>query len=165
MDYFLIGLGILFLILGLLGDVLPVLPGPPLSYLALLLLHFTSKYEFTANFLIIWAIITILVVIIDYLIPVWGTKKFGGSKRGIWGSMIGLLIGLFIFPPIGIIFGPFVGAVIAEITGGKDNISALKAGLGSLIGFLLGIVLKLIVSGMIIWYFIAEIIQRSDLLK
>lgn len=158
MDYFLIGLGILFLILGILGGVLPVLPGPPLSYVALLLLHFTDKYQFSSKFLIIWAVATIVVYLLDYIIPAWGTKKFGGSKRGVWGSMIGLLIGLFLFPPFGIIIGPFAGAVIGEITGGKDNKTALKAGLGSFIGFLAGTMLKLIVSGMMAWYFVAEIV-------
>lgn len=158
MDYFLIGFGILFLILGILGGVLPVLPGPPLSYVALLLLHFTDKYQFSSKFLIIWAVATIVVYLLDYIIPAWGTKKFGGSKRGVWGSMIGLLIGLFLFPPFGIIIGPFAGAVIGEITGGKDNKTALKAGLGSFIGFLAGTMLKLIVSGMMAWYFVAELI-------
>lgn len=102
---------------------------------------------------------TIVVSILDYIIPAWGTKKFGGSKRGVLGSMIGLLFGLFLFPPFGIIIGPFVGAVLGEITGGKDNKAALKAGLGSFVGFLLGTLMKLIVSGMMAWYFIAEIIK------
>jgi len=153
MDYFLIGLGILFLILGILGGVLPVLPGPPLSYVALLLLHFTTKYQFTTQFLITWAIITIVVYVLDYLIPAWGTKKFGGSKRG-----RDRIIGLFFFPPVGIIIGPFAGAVIAEVSGGKNHKAALKAGLGSFIGFLAGTMLKLIVSGMMAWYFFAEIL-------
>lgn len=158
MDYFLIGLGILFLILGILGGVLPILPGPPLSYVALLLLHITNKYQFSSRFLIIWAVVTIAVFLLDYIIPAWGTKKFGGSKRGVWGSIIGLLIGLFLFPPFGIIIGPFTGAVIGEITGGKDNKTALKAGFGSFIGFLAGTMLKLIASGMMAWYFVAEIV-------
>lgn len=158
MDYFLIGLGILFLILGIVGGVLPVLPGPPLSYVALLLLHFTEKYQFSSKFLIIWALITVAVYLLDYVIPAWGTKKFGGSRRGVWGSIIGLIIGLFLFPPIGIIIGPFAGAVIGEISGGKDNKTALKAGLGSFLGFLAGTMLKLIVSGMMTWYFVAEIV-------
>ncbi|HBL75398.1 MAG: hypothetical protein A2W90_04055 [Bacteroidetes bacterium GWF2_42_66] len=115
--------------------------------------------QFSGRFLIIWAVVTIVVSILDYIIPAWGTKKFGGSKRGVLGSMIGLLFGLFLFPPFGIIIGPFVGAVLGEITGGKDNKAALKAGLGSFVGFLLGTLMKLIVSGMMAWYFIAEIIK------
>ena len=159
MDYLLIGLGILFLILGILGGVLPVIPGPPLSYTALLLLHFTERYQFSTQFIIIWALVTIVVTALDYIIPVWGTKKFGGSKRGVWGSLIGLLVGIFFLPPLGIIIGPFVGAVIGEISGGKDNKAALKAGLGSFAGFIAGTLLKLITSGMMAWYFFAEILK------
>lgn len=158
MDYVLIGLGIVFMISGILGCVLPVIPGPPLSYLGLLLLHFTEKYQFSPRFLIIWAVITGVVYALDYIIPAWGTKKFGGSKRGVWGSIIGLVIGLFFFPPFGIIIGPFVGAVVGELTVGKDSNAALKSGFGSFLGFLLGTLLKLIASGMMTWYFFREMI-------
>ncbi len=158
MDYVLIGLGVIFIISGILGCVLPVIPGPPLSYVGLLLLHFTEGYQFSSKFLIIWAIITAVVYALDYLIPAWGTKKFGGSKRGVWGSIIGLVIGLFFFPPFGIIIGPFAGAVIGELTAGKDHIAALKSGFGSFMGFLAGTLLKLITSGMMTWYFFKELI-------
>lgn len=158
MDYVLIILGIILLISGILGCVLPVIPGPPLNYLALLLLHFTERYHFSENFLIIWAVVTVVVYGIDYVIPVWGTKKFGGSKRGVWGSMIGLVVGLFFFPPLGIIIGPFAGAVIGELTAGKDSGAALKSGFGSFVGFLLGTLLKLIASGMMTWHFFKELI-------
>ncbi|HYQ58581.1 MAG TPA: DUF456 domain-containing protein, partial [Draconibacterium sp.] len=121
MDILLIVLGSIFIISGILGCILPVIPGPPLSYVGLLLLHFTERYQFSSRFLIIWAIITVVVYALDYLIPAWGTKKFGGSKRGIWGSIIGLLIGLFFFPPFGIIIGPFLGAVIGELGAGKES--------------------------------------------
>ncbi len=158
MDILLIALGALFMVSGILGCVLPVIPGPPLSYVGLLLLHFTQNYQFSTRFLIVWAIITTVVYTLDYLIPVWGTKKFGGSKRGVWGSIIGLLIGLFMFPPFGIIIGPFVGAVVGELTAGKDHSSALKSGFGSFMGFLTGTLLKLITSGLMTWYFVKELI-------
>lgn len=156
MDYILIGFGVVFIISGLLGCVVPIIPGPPLSYIGILLLHFTEKYQFSSKFLIIWAVITVVVYAIDYLIPIWGTKKFGGSKRGVWGSIIGLCIGLFFFPPFGIIIGPFLGAVIGELTAGKDSGAALKSGFGSFMGFLAGTLLKLIASGMMTWYFFKE---------
>lgn len=158
MDYFLIIVGIIFAITGILGCFLPFLPGPPLNYVALLLLHFTSNHQFTTKFLVIWAIIAAVVVLLDYLIPVWGTKKFGGSKQGVWGSVLGLVAGLFIFPPFGIILFPFLGAVAGELIAGKDTGSALKAGFGSFVGFLAGTILKLIVSGMMTWYFFSKII-------
>jgi len=157
MDYLLIGLGILFIISGILGCVLPIIPGPPLSYIGLLFLHFTERYSFSTKFLVIWAVITVVVYAIDYVIPVWGTKKFGGSKRGVWGSMIGLLIGLFFFPPFGIIIGPFAGAVVGELTAGKESKAALKSGFGSFVGFLAGTMLKLITSGMMTWYFFEKL--------
>ncbi|WP_319502781.1 DUF456 domain-containing protein [uncultured Draconibacterium sp.] len=158
MDILLIVLGALFIISGVLGCVLPIIPGPPLSYIGLLLLHFTGRYQFSSKFLIIWAIITVVVYALDYLIPAWGTKKFGGSKRGVWGSIIGLVIGMFFFPPFGIIIGPFIGAVVGELTVGKDSGAALKSGFGSFMGFLAGTLLKLIASGMMTWYFVKEII-------
>ncbi len=158
MDFFLIALGIIFLIAGILGCILPVLPGPPLNYIGLLLLHFTSKYQFSASFLIFWAVVTIVVYVLDLLIPVWGTKKFGGSKRGIWGSMIGLIAGFFFFPPVGIIIGPFIGAVIGEMTSGNELKVAVKSGFGSFAGFIAGTLIKLIASGMMTWYFAKEII-------
>ncbi len=157
MDYVLIAIGVLFIISGILGCVLPVLPGPPLSYIGLLFLHFTEKYQFSTRFLIIWAVVTVVVYLLDYAIPVWGTKRFGGSKRGIWGSIIGLVVGLFFFPPFGIIIGPFAGAVIGELSTGKDSGAALKSGFGSFAGFLIGVILKLTVSGMMAWYFVKEL--------
>ena len=158
MDYVLIVFGILFIIGGILGGVLPVLPGPPLSYIGLLLLHFTERYSFSSRFLIIWAIITVVVYALDYIIPAYGTKRFGGSKRGVWGSIIGLVVGLFFFPPFGIIIGPFLGAVIGELTSGKDSGAAIKSGFGSFVGFLTGTLLKLITSGFMTWYFFKEMI-------
>ncbi len=154
MDFLLVFFGALLMIAGIAGCVLPVIPGPPLSYIGLLMLHFTTRYQFSTTFLVIWGIVTVVVYVIDYLIPVWGTKRFGGSKRGVWGSLIGLVIGLFFFPPFGIIIGPFLGAVIGELTAGKDHGSALKSGFGSFMGFLLGTLLKLIASGLMTWHFI-----------
>ncbi len=158
MDYVLITLGVLFIISGILGGILPVLPGPPLSYVGLMLLHFTERYQFSTNFLIVWGVITIVVYLLDYLIPIWGTKKFGGSKRGVWGSIIGLLVGMLLFPPFGIIVGPFLGAVLGELSSGKQSREAFRSGFGSFLGFLVGTLLKLIVSGMMAWYFFAKMV-------
>lgn len=157
MDYVLISLGIICILAGIAGGVLPILPGPPLSYIGLLLLHFTAKYQFSTRFLIVWGIITIVVYLLDYLIPAWGTKKFGGSKRGVWGSIIGLLVGIVLFPPFGIIIGPFAGAVLGELSGGKKSQEALRSGFGSFVGFLMGTLLKLIASGMMAWYFFVKL--------
>ena len=158
MDYFLLVLAILLVLLGIAGCLLPVLPGPSLSFLSLLFLNFTRWGEFETNFLIVFAVIAALVTVADYIFPVWITKKTGGSRAGVWGSFIGLIIGLFVFPPFGIIIGPFVGAMIGELIHDSDSDRALKAGLGSFLGFLLGTGLKLIASFVMTWYFFKELI-------
>lgn len=158
MDYVLIIFGALLMIGGILGGVLPVLPGPPLSYAGLLLLHFTERYQFTPRFLLIWGVVTAVVYLLDYAIPAWGTKRFGGSRRGVWGSIIGLVIGLFFFPPFGIIIGPFLGAVVGELSAGKTSDAAFRSGFGSFIGFILGTLMKLIASGLMAWHFAKELI-------
>lgn len=158
MDYVLIILGALMMLIGIAGAVLPVLPGPPLSYLGLLLLHFTDKYQFSTKFLIIWGVISLAIYFLDQVIPVWGTKKFGGSKQGVWGSLISLLAGMIFLGPIGIIAGPFLGAVVGELIAGKRSSQALHSGIGSLLGFLAGTILKLIISGMMCWYFMEKLI-------
>jgi uncharacterized protein len=153
MDILFIVLGAILIIAGILGSVLPFLPGPPLSYAGLLLLHFTERYQFSTRFLIIWAIVTAVTYLIDYVIPIWGTKRFGGSRQGIWGSIIGLFAGIFFFPPLGIIIGPFAGAVIGELIAGKNSSAAFRAGMGSFIGFLIGTFIQLIAAGLMAWHF------------
>jgi uncharacterized protein YqgC (DUF456 family) len=159
MDIVLVVLGLLLCIAGILGCFLPILPGPPLNWIALLLLNFTTKAQVGWKFLIIWAVVTILTIVLDSVIPVLGTKKLGGTNRGVWGSVIGLVVGLFIFPPFGIIIGPFVGAVLGELSSGQDFNKAFKAGLGSFLGFLAGTVIKLAVSGVMTFYFVKNALR------
>lgn len=156
-DILLLTFGIILLVIGLIGCVLPVIPGPPISFVALLLLHFTRWAQFQGTFLWTCAAIAVAVSILDYWIPIWGTKKFGGSSRGVWGAALGLLAGLF-FGPLGVIVGPFIGALTGELSLHSDSNRALKAAFGSFIGILSGVVLKLIVSGLFTWYFIKELI-------
>lgn len=158
MEWLWITLGILLTICGLAGSILPVLPGPPLSYVALLVLHFSGYHEFTSNFLISWLIVTIVVVVLDYMIPIWGAKFSGGSKKGIWGATIGLIVGIIFFPPFGMILWSFIGAFVGEMLAGKEMGLALKAGIGTFIGFLAGTVAKLVVSLIMTFYFIQAII-------
>lgn len=153
MDYILIIAASLLVIFGLLGCVLPILPGPPLSFGGLLILHFTQWGPINSDLLLWLGIAAALVTVLDYVFPVWATKRFGGSKRGVWGSTIGLIVGLFFFPPFGIIVGPFLGAFIGEITANQSQRNAIKSAFGSFIGFLLGTGLKFTVSGVITYYF------------
>ena len=142
MDIILVILGLICCILGLFGSVLPALPGPPISWLGLLLLYLTNYVENNYWILGITFLLTVTVSILDYVIPAKGTKKYGGTKYGVWGTNIGLVIGLF-FPPIGFIIGLFVGAFIGElIYNFEDTKGALKAATGAFLGFLVSTFMK-----------------------
>jgi uncharacterized protein YqgC (DUF456 family) len=161
-DTLILVLGILLILLGLAGCILPVIPGPPLSFVGMLLLRFTHfvQPEHMARYdQLLWILgaAALVVTILDYIVPVWGTKHFGGSRAGTWGAAIGVVVGLF-FAPLGLIIGPFAGAVIAEMINGSDQRSSLRAGFGSFLGVLTGVVMKLIVSSIITWYFFKELI-------
>ncbi len=154
-DYILLISGIIFMLLGIIGCLVPVLPGPPFSFLGIILLHFSRFGQFYVSTLIIFGVIAIVVTILDYIVPVWGTKKFGGTKYGTRGAAVGLITGFFL-GPAGIILGPFIGAFIGEMIFKDDLNYALKAGFGSLLGFLTGIGLKLTASFIMTFYFIKE---------
>lgn len=158
MDYVLLVLGFISLILGIVGCIAPFLPGPPLSYLALLLLHWTRFAQYPSSILWLFAALTVIVTVIDYFIPIWGTRKWGGSGAGVTGATIGLVLGFF-FPPLGIILGPFLGAVVGEYLAGKKTHEALKSGLGAFVGFILGTAIKLSLVLVMVYYFIAELFQ------
>lgn len=158
MDYLLLIIAIFLILAGIIGCLAPVLPGPPLSYLGLIAIHFTRFATISNNLFIILGIVVIVVTILDYIVPIWGTKKFGGSKYGVRGATVGLIIGFFL-GPAGIIVGPFVGAFVGELIFKDDVKYALKAGFGSLLGFLTGVGLKLATSGLITFYFIRALIN------
>ena len=151
MDIFLIILGSICLLVGLAGCIVPMLPGPPVSYLALVFLHFTDKVSFTIPQLFFWLFIVVLIQILDYFIPMFGVKRLGGTPWGKWGCIIGTFAGIFLF-------APFVGAVVGELLGGKETKYALKAGFGAFAGFLLGTVLKVAVCGWFIFCFIRALV-------
>ena len=157
MDIFLLILAALLLLVAFFGCVLPVLPGLPLAYVALLLLHFTDYVDYSVSFLVIWGIVVLVIQVLDAIVPAWGTKRVGGSKWGMWGSAIGIVVGLFL-GPWGIIVGPFLGAVLGELLHGKEAVVALKAGFGSFLGFLVGTIAKLIVVGFFIYYYIVALV-------
>lgn len=158
-DYLFLISGILLMILGIIGCLVPVLPGPPFSYIGLILLHLSRFGHFPASTLIILGTIAVVVTVLDYIVPIWGTRKFGGTKYGTRGATVGLIIGFFL-GPAGIIIGPFLGAVIGEMIFRDDMNYALKAGFGSLLGFLAGIGLKLAASLVMTFYFVKEWIAK-----
>ena len=146
MDIILIIVAALFMVLGLIGSFLPVLPGPLTSWIGLLIMHLTDAIPMDNSFVIITLIIAVLIWILDYIIPAIGTKQFGGTKYGMIGTSIGLVVGLLSPIPGGIIIGPFVGALIGELLNKSDSGVALKAAFGSFIGFLTSTFIKFVVA-------------------
>jgi len=158
LDIVLIVLGGICVIAGTAGCLLPVVPGPPLSFAGLVLLQFTSTPPFSTTFLTVYALLTGISIMLDYIIPVYGTKKFEGSKYGVWGSGIGMVLGMIFFFPFGILLGPVLGAFSGELLSGKTKEKALRSAVGSLLGFMAGAFLKVILSLSMLYFFIVSII-------
>ncbi len=156
-EYLLYALSAICMLVGLAGCILPMLPGPPLAWLGMLLLHFTDRVDFSVTELVVSALVVIATLVLDYFTPMIGAKKFGGGKYGNRGCVIGTIVGMF-FLPLGLILGPFLGAVIGELIAGKPFRAALKAGFGSFVGFLFGTLIKLAVCLYFIIRFIMEMI-------
>jgi hypothetical protein len=147
MDIFLLIIGFLFILLGIAGAILPVLPGPLTSWFGLLILHLTTIIPMNYTFLGITLAVAILIWILDYIIPAIGTQRFGGSKYGVYGTTIGLVIGLLSPIPFGILIGAFLGAFIGELLYDKSGTArALKASVGSFIGLITSATLKFLVA-------------------
>ncbi|MFD2726082.1 DUF456 domain-containing protein [Hyunsoonleella rubra] len=159
MDIILIIIAGLFMILGILGSFLPVLPGPITSWVGLLLIHFTDAIPMNKSFLAVTFIVAALIWLMDYIIPAMGTKRFGGSKYGMIGTTIGLIVGLIAPIPGGIIIGPFFGALIGELINKNDSKTAVKAAFGSFIGFLTSTFLKFLVAIIFLGLYIGKFIE------
>lgn len=162
MTTFWIVIAVILGVVGILGSILPALPGPPLSWVGLLIMYFLKGTNgagdpMSTKFLIVWLVITTVVVIIDYVVPAWFTRLTGGSKYAGWGAMVGLFVGMIV-PPVGIIVGSLAGAFIAELMlGEKGAGDSIKSALGAFLGFLFGTGIKLIASGLMIYYIIVYI--------
>lgn len=149
MEIFLLVIAFLFMLIGIIGCIVPGLPGTPISYIGLWIAQATDTVDFSWQFMLIWGIVVIVITLLDYVVPAWGTKRYGGSKWGVWGSTIGVFVGLF-FGAAGVILGPLVGAILGELVSGKQLNDALKAGWGSFIGILFSTVIKLIACGLML---------------
>ena len=155
MDLLLLIIGFALMVLGIFGSFLPVLPGPSLSWIGLVLLYFTNAVPANYWILGITLLITLIISVLDYVIPAKGTKKFGGSTHGIWGTNIGLIVGILAPVPFGFIIGPFVGAFVGELVHDyKDHGRALKAATGSFIGFLASSFIKFVACMMYLGLFV-----------
>ena len=157
MDIFLLLLGFVFVCLGIIGSFLPILPGPLTSWVGLLLLHLTKIVPMDSTFLGVTLAVALFIWILDYFIPAMGTKRFGGSKYGVYGTTIGLIIGLLSPIPFGMLLGAFFGAFIGELMyDGKDTNRAIKASFGAFLGFLASATIKFSIATV---YFIFFSIQ------
>ena len=151
MDILLMVFAFLLLVASIVGCVLPVLPGPPLAYTGILLLHLTDKVHFTTHQLIIWLVVVVVLQVVDYITPLLGSKYSGGTSFGNRGCIAGTILGMF-FMPWGLIIGPFVGAIAGEMMGGQNLTQAIRAGIGTLLGYLFGTLMKVIVC----FYFVVQ---------
>ena len=148
----LIGLGGICLFIGFVGCVVPVLPGVACAYAALWTLY-PTPYAVTGERLLVGGIVAGVAIVLDSVVPAVGAKKFDCSRWGVFGCMVGTLIGIF-FAPLGIVLGPFLGAVGGELIAGKALSSALRGGIGALLGFLAGVVLKFAACALFAWWFV-----------
>jgi len=151
--------GLILTISGIVGCIIPGLPGPPLNYLALILLEINDSTIFSTKFLVWFGVITVIVYFLDYLLPILGAKLYNASKYGIWGSVIGMIIGIFFFPPFGMIFGILIGAVTGELLAGKEHSEALRVGIASFVFSMLVIVIKLGLSITLTFFFLQAVVD------
>ena len=150
--------GVILILVGFVGCILPALPGPPFAFLSLLLLKFIEPSIFTTKFLVIIGFVTIAVYFVDYLLPIWGAKMYKASKKGIWFSVIGMILGMFFFPPFGMILGLLFGAILGELISGNTKREAVKIGIVSFVFSLLAILIKIILTGVMAFYFAEAVV-------
>ena len=156
-DALLVLAGALCLCAGMAGCILPVLPGPPLAYAGLVLLNLTARYQLPDRLLIGGLALVVAALVLDAVIPSIGAKRWGGTRWGVGGCVLGSLAGLFFLPPPGFLVGAFAGAVAGELLGGKDRGGALRAGIGALVGFLCGTFLKVALCGLFAFWFVRKL--------
>lgn len=158
MDIFLIILAGIFIVISIIGSIVPGLPGPPIGMIGVILLHITDKVDISLTTLIVCAVLTILVSILDYYLPIYSTKKFGGSKFAVRGSIIGMVVG-FLFTPIGVILGTFLGAVIGELLNGSDMVNSLQIGSVTFLGTILGLGIKLMLCCSFVFIYVYYLVS------
>ncbi|AUP80142.1 DUF456 domain-containing protein [Flavivirga eckloniae] len=159
MDIVLIIIAGLFMIFGIIGSFLPVLPGPLTSWVGLLILSYADPISMNRSFIIITLVVAILIWVLDYIVPAIGTKRFGGTKYGMIGTSLGLIVGLLSPIPGGIVIGPFVGALIGELLNKSDSKTATKAAFGSFIGFIASTFIKFITAIIYLGFFIGFLLD------
>jgi len=139
--------------IGIMGCVIPGIPGPLVSFSSLFLFYLLPDQEVGLAGMVTWGAFAVITTGMDLVVPVLGAKRFGSSREGIIGGMIGIVVGLFFFPPLGIILGPLVGTVAGDLIAGGTFSKALNSGMGSLLGFLVGTSIKLTYCVVIVLFF------------
>ncbi len=167
MDTALSILALIMALFGVIGAVVPILPGAVLSFMALLLSYFTNNSVVTTTQLLIWLVVAVMVSVMDNILPIYLTKRLGGSKSGVWGATIGMIVGFIAFPPLGVFVGPIFGAIMGELINDKSDVNrAMKVGMASFFAFLVGTgvkfalsiyILSLIITSQLVW--ITEIVE------
>jgi len=164
MDIFLAIIGLILAFIGIIGAFLPVLPGPLTGWVGLLVLHLAKVVPMNWTFLGITLAIAILIWILDYFIPAMGTKKFGGSKYGVIGTTVGLIVGLFSPIPLGFLIGAFIGAFVGEMIYDRhDKSRATKAAFGSFLGFLTSAFLKFIIASIFLGLYVMKLWEYKEI--
>ncbi|MCY4298989.1 MAG: DUF456 domain-containing protein [Flavobacteriaceae bacterium] len=151
------GAAVLFILLGLAGSVLPIIPGPLSSWVGILLLHLTQGVPFDWTIVLVAGGAAVLIFVLDLVMPVLGTKKYGGSKASIRGCTIGIILGIIVLGPLGLIVGPFLGALVGELIAKgfkKSGSSSIKVGFGALVGFVVGTFFKVLFCLGLLMFFI-----------
>jgi len=149
-------IAVFFFLTGVAGTILPLLPGAILIWLGMLIYGLCVDFHnLPWTFFFGQGLAVALIFLIDYLSGIWGVRRYGGSTAAVWGSILGVMLGAILLGPFGLIFGPFIGAVLGELYLKSPPEKAFQAGVGTLIGFLGGTVLKIAVEAvMIIWFLI-----------
>jgi len=154
----LIALAVLLGLAGIVGSVMPALPGPPLAYIGVLLLHFSRGGDvFSNTTLIVLGLVTVAAIVLDYALPAMGAKLYGASRYGVIGSAVGMLVGLIFGAFIGMMLGMFLGAVIGEYIAGKKTGQALRSGTASFMGGVAAMALKLSLCIVMLFFILVNI--------
>ena len=157
---FFVFVGFLFAAAGIIGCILPVIPGPPLSYCSLILISIARGWKvFTPRFLIIMGVLSVIAALMDYVIPLIFARRFGASRYGTLFSLIGMIIGVVFFPPFGLLIGAFLGAVIGEFIYNMNTHESLRAGFGVFLGTITSVFIKLGTSGVITFFFVRAVFR------
>ena len=158
MEAALIVIALILCIIGIAGSILPGLPGHPLNYIAMWCVQW-AYHPFTTITLVFFGVATLLLMVFEYFVPVWWAKKYGATRAGIIGSIVGMLVGI-VFTPIGMVFGTLAGAIIGDLIAGRSGPEAVRSGLASVIGTFVSIGIKLLLAGVMTSLIIYEVIAH-----